>query len=66
MSSSIFHQKPNQNIISQARAMMNNQQMQAVMAMLSRQGITAEQAVRSMCKQQGIDVDEFISTIRNG
>ena len=65
MASSIF-QKPNNNLIQQAKAMVNNQQMQAVMSMLSRKGITAEQAVRSMCKQQGIDVDEFMSTIRNG
>ena len=65
MASSIFR-KPNNNIIQQAKAMMNNQQIQSVMAMLSSKGITAEQAVRSMCKQQGIDVDEFMSTIRNG
>ncbi len=65
MASSIF-QKPNNNIMQQAKAMMNNQQIQSVMAMLSNKGITAEQAVRSMCKQQGIDVDEFMSTIRNG
>ena len=32
--------------------------------MLSGKGINPEQAVRSICKERGIDVDEFMSQLK--
>lgn len=44
--------------------MMNDsKQMQNVMGMLSGKGISAEQMVRSICKERGIDVNEFMNSI---
>lgn len=52
-------------IISQAKAMMNNMnQVRGIMGMLSGKGMNAEQAVRSICQQRGIDVDEFMSQLK--
>ena len=52
-------------IISQAKGMMNNiGQMKNIMGMLNGKGINAEQAVRSICQQKGINVDEFISQLK--
>ena len=70
MASSLF-QGQNQTsqispqIISQAKSMMNNMnQMRGIMGMLSGKGMNPEQAVRSICQQRGIDVDEFMSQLR--
>lgn len=55
----------NQNVINQAKNMMNNLgQMNSIMSMLSGKGINPEQAVRSICKERGIDVDEFMNSLR--
>jgi len=49
------------------RSIMNNAnspQMQTVMNMLNSSGMSAEQLVRQQCKQRGIDVNEFINTVK--
>ena len=70
MASSLF---PGQNqtsrinpqVISQAKSMMKNMnQMKGIMGMLSGKGMNPEQAVRSICKERGIDVDEFMSQLK--
>ena len=70
MASSLF---PGQNqtsqinpqIISQAKSMMKNMnQMRGIMSMLSGKGMNPEQAVRSICKERGIDVDAFMSQLK--
>ena len=38
--------------------------MQNVMGMLSGKGMSAEQMVRSICKERGIDVNEFMNSIK--
>ena len=44
---------------------MNNVgQMKQIMEMLGGKEMNAEQAVRSICKQKGINVDEFMSMIK--
>lgn len=69
MASSIFRGQNqsmiNPQIINQAKSMMNNMnQVKGIMGMLSGKGMNAEQAVRSICQQRGINVDEFISQIK--
>ena len=71
MASSLFRgqnqtsQQINPQIINQAKAMMNNlNQVRGIMGMLSGKGINPEQAVRSICKERGIDVDEFMSQLK--
>lgn len=71
MASSLFKgqnqisQQINPQIINQAKAMMNNAgQMKQIMEMLGGKGMNAEQAVRSICKQKCINVDEFMSMIK--
>lgn len=44
----------------------NPQQMQAARQMLAQKNMTAEEAVRSICKERGIDVDNLIKSISNG
>ena len=45
--------------------MMNNlNQVREIMGMLNGKGMNAEQAVRSICKQRGINVDEFMSQLK--
>ena len=70
MASSLF---PGQNqtsqinpqVISQAKSMMKNMnQMRGIMSMISGKGMNPEQAVRSMCKERGIDVDAFMSQLK--
>ena len=70
MASSLF---PGQNqtsqinpqVISQAKSMMKNMnQMRGIMGMLSGKGMNPEQAVRSICQQRGINVDEFMSQLK--
>ena len=67
MGSSIFRNQNNQigDLASKAKAMMNDsRQMQNVMGMLSGKGMSAEQMVRSICKERGIDVNEFMNSIK--
>ena len=68
MGSSIFrNQNTNQlgELADRAKAMMNDsRQMQNVMGMLSGKGMSAEQMVRSICRERGIDVNEFMNSIR--
>ena len=55
----------NPQIISQAKGMMKNMnQMRGIMSMLSGKGMNPEQAVRSICKERGIDVDLFMSQLK--
>lgn len=66
MGSSIFNQN-NQigELVNKAKAMMNDsRQMQNVMGMLSGKGMSAEQMVRSICKERGINVNEFMNSIK--
>lgn len=70
MASSLFKNQPqtpqiNPQLINQAKAMMNNaNQMRGILGMLTGRGMNAEQAVRSICQQQGINVDEFMSQLK--
>ena len=67
MGSSIFRNQNNQigDLASKAKAMMNDsRQMQNVMGMLSGKGMSAEQMVRSICRERGIDVNEFMKSIK--
>lgn len=71
MASSLFKRQKNpqnninQNVINQAKSMMNNlSQMNGIMSMLSGKGMNPEQAVRSICKERGIDVDEFMNSLK--
>ena len=71
MSSSLFQnqnqmsQQINPQIISQAKSMMGNiNQVKGIMSMLSGKGLNPEQAVRYICKQRGINVDEFMSQLK--
>ena len=53
----------NPQVISQAKGIMKNMnQMRGIMSMLS--GMNPEQAVRSICKERGIDVDSFMSQLK--
>ena len=52
-------------VISQAKSMMGNiNQLNGIMGMLSGKGMNPEQAVRSICKERGIDVNEFMSQLK--
>ena len=68
MGSSIFKNQNSRQIdslVDRAKAMMNDtRQMQNVMGMLSGKGMSAEQMVRSICKERGIDVNEFMHSIK--
>ena len=70
MASSLFRgqnqtSQINPQIISQAKSIMNNlNQVKGIMGMLSGKGMNPEQAVRSICQQRGINVDEFMSQLR--
>lgn len=70
MASSLFQgqnqtSQINPQVISQAKSMMKNMnQMRGIMSMLSGKGMNPEQAVRSICKERGIDVDSFMSMIK--
>lgn len=69
MASSLFSgnqpQAINPQIINQARAMMGNMgQIRGIMDMLSGKGMSAEQAVRSICKERGIDVNQLMSQLK--
>ena len=70
MASSLFQgqnqtSQINPKVISQAKSMMKNMnQMRGIMGMLSGKGMNPEQAVRSICKERGIDVDAFMSQLK--
>lgn len=68
MGSSIFRNQNNNqlgDLANRAKAMMNDSsQMQNVIGMLSGRGVSAEQMVRSICKDRGIDVNEFMNSIK--
>lgn len=70
MASSLFRgqnqtSQINPQIINQAKSMMNNlNQVKGIMGMLSGKGMNPEQAVRSICQQRGINVDEFMSMLK--
>lgn len=71
MGSSLFKEKTNlqnninSNVIEQAKNIMNNLgQVNGIVSMLSQKGLNPEQAVRSICKEHGIDVDEFMKSIQ--
>lgn len=70
MASSLFRgqnqtSQINPQIISQAKSMMNNlNQVKGIMGMLNGKGMNPEQAVRSICQQRGINVDEFMSQLK--
>ena len=70
MASSLF---PGQNqtsqinpqVINQAKSIMENMnQIRGIMGMLNGKGMNPEQAVRSICKERGIDVDSFMSQLK--
>lgn len=56
MSSTLF--KNNQQI--NKKPQINPQQMQMINNFLKGKNMTPEQAVRSICQQRGIDVDDFM------
>ena len=68
MGSSIFRNQNNNqlgDLANRAKAMMNDsRQMQNVIGMLSGRGVSAEQMVRSICKERGIDLNEFMNSIK--
>lgn len=70
MASSLFQgqnqtSQINPQVINQAKSMMKNMnQLRGVMGMLSGKGMNPEQAVRSICQQRGINVDEFMSQLK--
>ena len=71
MASSLFQgqnqtsQQINPQIINQAKAMMRNlNQVRGIIGMLEGKGLNPEQAVRNICKQRGINVDEFMSQLK--
>ena len=57
----------NTQMLNGLRSVMNNvnsPQMQTIMNMLNSSGMSAEQLVRQQCKQRGINVDEFMNTVK--
>lgn len=70
MASSLFQgqnqtSQINPQVINQAKSMMKNMnQLRGVMGMLNGKGMNPEQAVRSICKERGIDVDAFMSQLK--
>ena len=70
MTSSLFQgqnqtSQINPQIINQAKAMMGNlNQVRGIIGMLEGKGLNPEQAVRNICKQRGINVDEFMSQLK--
>ncbi len=70
MASSLFKgqnqtSQVNPQVINQAKGMMKNMnQIKGIMSMLSGKGMNPEQAVRSICQQRGINVDEFMSMLK--
>lgn len=42
----------------------NLNQVRGIIGMLSGKGMNPEQAVRNICKQRGINIDEFMSQLK--
>ena len=71
MASSLFQSQNNplsqinNSVLNQAKSIMNNMsQIKGIMNMLNGKGMSAEQMVRNMCKQQGIDVNQLMSMLK--
>ena len=70
MASSLFQgqnqtSQINPQVISQAKSIMNNlNQVRGIMGMLNGKGMNPEQPVRFICKERGIDVNEFMSQLK--
>lgn len=70
MASSLFqNQNPlkqvNSQVLNRAKSMMNNMgEVKNIMSMLQGKGMNAEQMVRNICKQQGIDVNELMKLLK--
>ena len=69
MPSSLFNQQSqnqiNPQILNKAKSIMNDaNKLKGVIDMLNGKGINAEQMVRSICQQQGINVDQFMSMLK--
>lgn len=62
MSSSLF--QPNQNP-TRNNQQMNNNGMKQVNDYLQKTGQTPEQAVRNICKERGIDVNQLLQMVKN-
>ena len=43
----------------------NSPEMKMIMNMINGKGLNAEQIVRNICSQQGINVDDFMNTIQS-
>ena len=55
----------NPQILNKAKLIMNDaNKLKGVIDMLNGKGINAEQMVRSICQQQGINVDQFMSMLK--
>lgn len=55
----------NNSVLNQAKSIMNNMsQIKGIMNMLNGKGMNAEQMVRNMCKQQGIDVNQLMYMLK--
>lgn len=46
--------------------MQNQRKVEEIIGMASGRGMTPEQMVRRICKERGINVDEFIKNLNNG
>ena len=72
MPSSLFNQQSqnqinqiNPQILNKAKSIMNDaNKLKSVIDMLNGKGINAEQMVRSICQQRGINVDQFMSMLK--
>ena len=69
MPSSLFNQQSqnqiNPQILNKAKSIMNDaNKLKRIIDMLNGKGINAEQMVRSICQQQGINVDQFMSMLK--
>ena len=72
MPSSLFNQQSqnqinqiNPQILNKAKSIMNDaNKLKSVIDMLNGKGMNAEQMVRSICQQQGINVDQFMSMLK--
>ena len=70
MASSLFQGQSqtsqiNPQVISQAKSIMKNMnKIRGIIGMLNGKGMNPEQAVRSICRQRGIKVDEFMSQLK--
>ena len=72
MPSSLFNQQSqnqinqiNPQILNKAKSIMNDaNKLKSVIDMLNGKGMNAEQMVRSICQQQGINVDQLMSMLK--